>query len=78
MYAQSNKEVTKMVITKIKIDCSSCDKYFILAHNGEDQPTCCPFCGSELEVEKEPVDDVADDEVLDYVDESEAIYSEDD
>lgn len=73
-----------MKIMKIKIECLSCDKYFILAHNGEDQPTCCAFCGSELETESndEPNEDIADTESLDFSDSEipydDTIYSDED
>lgn len=73
-YAQSNKE-SKMNITKIKIECSSCDKFFILAYGGDDKPTCCPFCGSELESETSEQEESLDTESLDY-DENETLYNE--
>jgi len=49
---------------KTKIACIECDSEYTVNYNvgsvSEEIPLYCSFCGSELEVEEEPEDDMDD------------------
>lgn len=65
-------------IKKLTMDCPSCEKFFIIAYHGADEPEVCPFCGcsisDEIEQDEEIIDEIQieDDFSVDTYDEEDS------